>query len=121
MNRVAVVLPLVLLVCILGAAGQAMLKQALNCLPPDLGGLGAVLTLLRTGRFYAGLLTAGCGTLLWLYVLSRAELSYALPFAGLGVLVGLIASVVVLKETVSPLRLAGTLVIVAGVAMVAKS
>lgn len=121
MNRPAVVIPLVLAVCVFGAVGQAFLKQAINAIPAGSTLVDAAFSVARTGRFYLGIFTVGCGTLLWLYVLSKADLSYAMPFAALGVLVSLATSVFILGEPVAPLRLVGAVVIVVGAALVAKS
>jgi multidrug transporter EmrE-like cation transporter len=57
----------------------------------------------------------------WLYVLGRAPLSLAYPFVGMGFIFTLLAGVFVLGETVSVVRLAGTLLIALGCVLVAQS
>jgi uncharacterized membrane protein len=121
LNRPAVVIPIVLLVTILGALGQTLIKRALNAIPADLGGLRAVHHAASNPVLYAGFVVTGLGTLSWLYVLSRAPLSYATPFAGVGIVLVMLCSAFLLGEPVGSARIAGTIVIAIGVALVARS
>jgi drug/metabolite transporter (DMT)-like permease len=63
----------------------------------------------------------GAGALTWLLVLSRVELSLAYPFVALGLVVTMSLGVLVLQEPVSPAKLAGALLIVTGVFIIARS
>ncbi len=121
MNKPSVVIPLVVVVNVLGALGQTLLKRAINGIPSGSAAWGAVAFLARDGTFYGGACLTGAGVLTWLYVLSRADLSYATPFAGLGVVLISVASAVMLHEPVGLQRLLGTLIIAAGVVLVARS
>lgn len=67
------------------------------------------------GGLYAG------GTVLWIRVLTVADLSFAYPFAALSYAGGVLTSQWLLKERVSPLRWIGLALIVLGVIMVATS
>ena len=67
------------------------------------------------GCLYAG------GTVLWIQVLTRADLSFAYPFAALSYAGGVLTSQWLLKEKVTALRWAGLALIVAGVIFVASS
>jgi drug/metabolite transporter (DMT)-like permease len=58
------------------------------------------------------------GALFWLAVISRWPLSLAYPLLSISYILGIIASVLFLKEQVSLLQVLGVLVIVAGVSMV---
>ena len=53
--------------------------------------------------------------------LSRVDLSYAYPFASLGYVVMLVASWQLFNENISPLRLAGTLMVCLGVFLISRS
>lgn len=75
---------------------------------------------LRPG-IIGGLACYGLSLLLWIYVLSRAEASFAYPFLGLGFVFVALASYVVLGETLTARRLLATGLIVAGVAVLAGS
>jgi drug/metabolite transporter (DMT)-like permease len=68
-----------------------------------------------------GLACYGLSVLLWIYVLSRAEASYAYPFLGLGFVLVAVAGWLLLGEDLSPQRLGATLVIMAGVAWLART
>lgn len=121
MNRPLVVLPMVLAVTALGATGQTVLKQALNSIPPGARPVEAVLALAGNRWTYLGVALIGSGTLLWLGVLARTELSYATPFMGLGIVAVMLASAYFLHEPVGVLRVLGTLIIAIGTALVAIS
>ena len=68
-----------------------------------------------------GLGMYGLGTVLWLGVLSRAELSQAYPFVGLSFVLTAVFGAVLFHDTLSPSRLAGIAAIVAGVWLVGRS
>ena len=68
-----------------------------------------------------GLALYVCGTVFWLAALSRVDLSYAYPFASLSYVLMLIASWQLFNETITPLRLIGTLIIATGVLVVSRS
>ena len=61
------------------------------------------------------------GAMVWLLVLSRIDVSQAYPFVGLGFILTMTLSMVMLGEVVTPLRIAGTLVVVCGVMMIAAT
>jgi drug/metabolite transporter (DMT)-like permease len=86
-----------------GATPAIVRAVALN--PGVLGGLGLY----------------GLGTVLWLAVLSRAELSQAYPFVGLSFVLTAIFGVVLFHDTMAPPRIAGIAAIVVGVWLVGRS
>ncbi len=57
----------------------------------------------------------------WLWALSEADLSIAYPFVSLGFVLTMLFAAVFLKEAVTPLKLMGTMLIVVGCVLVAKS
>jgi len=79
------------------------------------------LTLGTTPEVVGGLGLYGFGAVMWLFVLAKLDLSAAYPFVGLGFIATMLLSIFVLGETVSPGRIAGTLLILAGCALVARS
>lgn len=120
MNRVSVVLPLVLLVSVLGAIGQTLLKLAISRLPST--GWTAVLpALLRDGAFWGGGSSVVLGTLTWLFVLSRADITYAMPFLGMGFVLTMATSALILHEPQPLMRIVGTVVIAVGMGLVATA
>jgi multidrug transporter EmrE-like cation transporter len=79
------------------------------------------LSILATPHILTGL---GCyvfGMVVWLLVLSKVDVTLAYPFVGLGFLITLVLGVVLLGETVSVERVAGTLLIILGIVLTARS
>ena len=68
----------------------------------------------------AGLFAFFISMLIWLYVLSRMELSFAYPFVALNYVLILFGSYFLFKETITPLKIVGVTVIVIGVYLVAR-
>jgi drug/metabolite transporter (DMT)-like permease len=99
-----------------------------------LGVKGTAVSILSIGQFLelvqrvisSPLLLAGYGLsavtgLVWLAVLSRTDLSYAVPLlTAMSFVVLVILSTVVLHESVTPWRWAGMVLIIAGVALISK-
>jgi len=118
MNRPALVIPLVLVVCVLGAIGQTLLKLAISRAAGE-GPAATVAALLRDVVFWGGGLTVAAGALTWLYVMSRAHLTYAMPFLGMGFVLTMATSAIVLHEPQPTIRIVGTFVIAVGMVLVA--
>jgi drug/metabolite transporter (DMT)-like permease len=68
-----------------------------------------------------GLLCYGLGFMVWLVVLSKAEVSYAYPLISLGYVFTAILARVLFGEAVTATRLAGILITCLGVFIVARS
>lgn len=62
----------------------------------------------------------GVGTILWLGVLSRLELSQAYPFVGLGFILTALLGYILFKDDFGMSRLTGTLFVLLGVYLVAR-
>lgn len=60
-------------------------------------------------------------TLLWLHVLKKYEFSLAYPLVAISYVFGMIAALIVLKETIPISRWIGVFLIIAGVILVAKT
>jgi len=61
------------------------------------------------------------GALFWLAVLSRWPLTLAYPLLSISYIIGICASVIILKEKVSPIQVVGVFVIILGVFLVSRS
>lgn len=70
---------------------------------------------------FGGLLCYVVSVLVWLVVLSRAEISLAYPMVSVGYVVTALAAYFWLGEQLGPMRLAGILVIIIGVWLVART
>ena len=68
----------------------------------------------------AGLFGFFVSMLIWLYVLSRMELSFVYPFVALNYVLILLGSYFLFKETITPLKIVGVAVIIIGVFLVAR-
>lgn len=85
-----------------------------------LGGTG-LKDLAASPVVWGGLALFGVSAVVWLFALSRVELSFAYPFAALGYVIIVLASLTVLHESVPPLRWAGVALIIAGIVLVART
>jgi multidrug transporter EmrE-like cation transporter len=117
---------LIVLSVLLAGLAQLTLKTGVDQVTDANGGvlslnarsLGALLT---SPMVWGGLLVFGCSAVLWMLALSRASLSFAYPFAALGYVLIVAFSVLVLHETVPPLRWLGVACIVTGIVLVAQT
>ena len=119
-------LPL-LLVSVGALTSQLLMKQGMSQGGPlALTGLDQVVVLfqriLSTPVLLVGYGLSFVTGLLWLVVLGRSELSYALPLTTATYFVlTLLMSTFVLGEAVTTMRWAGTLLILAGIALLARA
>lgn len=109
----------------LSVAAQFLLKSGMSSstvkevisAPYSFKGLA---TIIFSPHIMAGFMLYGLGALIWLIVLSRWDVSKAYPLVGLGFVLAAIIGLVH-GETVSGLRMVGIVLIVSGVAVVARS
>ena len=85
------------------------------------GPIGIVRAVLLSPGVMGGLLLYGLGTVLWLAVLARAELSQAYPFVGLSFVLTAAMGYFLFADAMTATRLAGIALIVAGVVLVGRS
>lgn len=107
----------------LNAAAQILLRWgARDGLAPAGGwSAGAVLEALLRPGIIGGLACYAISVVVWIYVLSRAEASFAYPFLGLGFVIVSLAAWQLLGEPLTAQRFAGTLLVGAGVVVLATS
>jgi multidrug transporter EmrE-like cation transporter len=111
---------LILLSVSMSAGAQLCLKLGVQKVPVG-GGASVVLAYLSSPFVIGGLALYGLGAFVWLFVLSRVELSAAYPFVGLGFIMTMLIGVFALGENVTSTRIAGTLLIAVGCLCVARS
>jgi multidrug transporter EmrE-like cation transporter len=101
---------------VFNAAGQVFWKSA-RLVQPD----ASLLELFLHYQTWVGFALYGLSALCWLWVLSRAQLSYAYPILALSypIVVGL--SALLFTEAVSILRWIGVAIIVIGVSLLART
>ena len=109
---------IILLLCtvILNSVGQLFFK-ATRTAHPD----ASLLSLFSYYETWVGLFLYGLAALCWLWVLSRAQLSFAYPVLALSfpIVVGL--SAFFFSEAISPMRWVGVAAIVVGVSLIART
>jgi len=81
----------------------------------------SIIRMLMKPLVIIGLAIYVLSALLWIVVLSNADVSYAFPFISLGYVLVTILSGLILKEKISLLRVLGVLIIIAGVIIVGVS
>jgi uncharacterized membrane protein len=68
-----------------------------------------------------GFVMYGLSTIFWLIALSRKDLSFVYPFISLTYILVLVLSSLVLKENIGVNKLVGTLIIIIGLIIIARS
>jgi 4-amino-4-deoxy-L-arabinose transferase-like glycosyltransferase/multidrug transporter EmrE-like cation transporter len=110
---------------LLNAIAQLMLKAGASRVAPltleATGLLAGMRELVLSGPVFAGLACYILSVGIWLVALTRVEVSVAYPMLSLGYVVNAIAAWLLFGETLTPSRLAGILVILAGVYLLAGS
>ncbi len=106
-------LTVILISVTMSALAQLCLKLGVGrATQPETLGTGSQLSaMLMSPYVLLGLALYGIGAVVWLFVLSRAPLSLAYPFVGIGFILTTAIGALVLGEQVSIGRLAGTLLI----------
>ena len=119
---------LILILCsvVLGSLGQITLKVAMNRIGElsvqSLSQLfGVVAKLATTPLVIFGLALYGIAAVMWLMVLSKADLSFAYPMYSLSFVVVVFLSTVFLGESVSLVRWLGVGIICLGVILISRS
>ncbi len=70
---------------------------------------------------WGAMLCYALSILLWMSVLSKVEVSYAYPFLSVGYVVSAVAGYALFNEDLSPVRIAGIIVICIGVILISRS
>lgn len=76
---------------------------------------------LTNGYVVTGLALYGISALSWLFVLAGIDVSKAYPFVGLGFVFTMVLGWLLLNESIGGARVLGTLFVVVGVVMVART
>lgn len=111
---------LIALSVILNASAQLFLRLGMrDGLPALASPLAVVFSVgLRPG-IIAGIACYGLSLLTWIYVLSKTEVSFAYPFLGVGFVLVAVTACLFLGEAVTARKIFGTLIIAAGVVVLA--
>ena len=119
------VLSLILLTVMLSACAQLALKWGVT--RPDMAialqssAIDGMLAAALSPLIWLGLIIYGLSVCLWLWVLSKVDLSVAYPFVGVSFLVTMAFGAFLLQENVGPMRIVGTILIAIGCVLVGRS
>jgi len=117
------VLSIILLTVSLSACAQLALKLGATNLQSAFqsGIIDALIAVALSPLIWVGLIIYGLSVAMWIWVLSKVELSVAYPFVGISFLVTMAFGAFLLSENVTPLRITGTILIASGCILVARS
>lgn len=113
----SVALGLALFCVLLSSAAQIAMKRGMGAPAADVG--STYLQALTSPMVWLGLVLYGASAVLWLWVLSRLDVSLAYPLVSLGFVITLALGVLWLGEPFSWVRVAGCTLIVVGVSLLA--
>lgn len=115
-------LVLIVFTVIINTTGQFLVKTGVNRVGSvSLGDIGSIVRALTSWLVLAGFAIYFLSAILWISILSRAELSWAFPILSLSYVLTAILSPFILHESFSALRFAGILVICFGVYLVSRT
>ena len=119
------VLGLILLTVTLSACAQLALKVGVSKQKMqhalELGIFDGIMAAALSPMILLGLTIYVLSVAMWLWVLSKVDLSVAYPFVGISFLVTMAFGSLLLNESVTLSRIAGTVLIFAGCILVARS
>ena len=114
---------LIIMTVCLNTTGQFMMKAGINKIGKiDISRfLHFVPRVISSGYVIGGFLAYALSAVLWIVILSRAELSWAFPMVSLSYVITAVLSPVLLGESFSIQRFVGILVICLGVFLVSRT
>jgi drug/metabolite transporter (DMT)-like permease len=111
--------------CVLTIIGEVMLKVGITSVTERVGAFSLSPTILITTftewRVLLGFALVFGGSIFWLGVISRVDLSFAYPLLAMNYVIILIPSRFLLHEAISPTRIVGACIVVAGVIVITWS
>lgn len=114
----------ILLTLLFTVYGQLVLKWQMGGVGPMPAGFSEkVLFLLQqfiNPWIISGFVSAFLASLAWMAAMTRFDLNYAYPFMSLAFIIVMIFTVLFLNEQLSPQRIAGTLMVVAGLVVMTR-
>ena len=99
--------------------GQFMFKYGVT--GKDMSCFEGIISVIFSPMILSALFVYACTTVLWLYILNNAPLSYVYPIQALVYPLALIVSSLMLKENVNTIQWIGSFVICIGVFLVVQS
>lgn len=118
-------IPVILFSVALNASAQLFLRKGMPQVALVSGqGLGEFLASAMRVAFnpwvFSGLTCYAISVILWMYVLSKVQVSFAYPFLSVGYVIVVVAAYFLFREPVNAMKLSGVALICAGVLLVAR-
>ncbi|WP_192043535.1 EamA family transporter [Paenibacillus rhizovicinus] len=101
--------------------GQFLWKYGLMQRDKPFESLRTILELMFSPYILGGLFIYGCATVLWLFIVSKVDLGLAYPIQSLAYIISIIGAYYLFDESLNGLKIAGCLLILAGVACIGLS
>ena len=115
----------ILFTVFMSACAQLLLKMGMEKVENNGGlmadGLMSVIHAVFSPLVFAGIFIYGLSVLVWLWVLSKVDLSIAYPFVGVSFIFTLLFGVFLLDEGINIYKIVGTLLIAAGCFFIVKA
>ena len=126
MHSTIKVILLVLLSEIWNAAGQILFKKSTNAVDAGkmrgvAGHVGYLQSVLAKGSRWAGFSLQVVAIATWLVALAQADLSFVFPVGSIQYIFILFGAHIFLGEKIDRMKIAGTLLVIAGIALIALS
>ncbi|MEO7173126.1 EamA family transporter [Flavobacterium sp.] len=103
------------------SVSQVLLKLGMRNFVMEQFDIMVIIKQLFSPLVFFGLGLYAVSALLWLYILSKVDLTFAYPFISLGFIIVMLAGYFFLGEKIGALRLFGFMFIVSGVILIAFS
>jgi len=101
--------------------GQFLWKMGLERKVNPFESMRSIIELIFSPFILSGLVLYGLTTVLWLFILTRVQISVAYPMQSVAYLISVFGAYFIFGESLSWMKIAGCLVILIGVAMVGFS
>lgn len=108
------IIPLIIINVFLLTIGQILWKKTLNEIPLNLNYEGFI-RLIKDPFIWFGLILFGIATVLWFYILSKANLSFVYPLQSICYPLGMFAGFYLFKEQINFYQILGIFFILLGV------
>lgn len=116
---------LILVSVLLNCAAQLLMKKGMIAVGEVSGGVGglivAVPQMITNVFLWLCMLCYAASILLWMVVLSKVDVSFAYPFLSIGYVISIVAGYYFFAENITPMRIAGVIVICIGVILISRS
>ena len=116
---------LIIISVVLNCIAQLCMKKSMMGAGEITGGVQGLLlaipTMIVNLYLWLSLICYALSILMWMVVLSRVDVSYAYPFLSIGYILSAIVGYYAFGENVTPIRIAGIIVICIGVVLISRS